>query len=942
MQNQPLLVKMAVRKPQDCKPSPMDTNKSKFSIPSLWKKRLIGTGLIILAILLVLCLHSFKMSELEWKLLNPQSGIQVEQACSNWMGIPGLYIAAICYYLFGASAYWSSILLFYIGFEHIRCPLRRARWQWISASTALILSCLALASQSFILSDWVLHHSQGHAGGIIGALLAKIPYPEALSDNRIFSIALLGQAIALIYLGGLTPFIVLRRMWIDAKCVTIYLFQKIFSKKKRENHWESIRAKSKAIPFQNSIYAQNISTEEPSDQHDLNEAGDDQAQVYHESVPVEEEYGQARKESQADQEIEKTQKLPFIQRLTQNFKKSPTPSDPSPDISELSAFHEAINPSKRKKKPTNASKKSKELPVEPIAAAKPIRPTSNRANAKTTTCAKTQAPIVSQHLDDYVYPPYELLRYIPAPPEADEAAQEEMHNMQQCILETLRHFNIEAQAGEVTRGPSITRYEFYPPHGLRVNRISNLRNDLMLSTQSPSINILAPIPGKNTVGIELANLHKTPVYLRELLESESFTMGKQRIPVALGKDVYGNTIIGDLAAMPHTLVAGTTGSGKSVCINSMIISLIYHFSPKELKLILIDPKIVEMQPYRRLPHLACPVVTEPGRVIGALRWAVNEMEHRYKFFSKMGVRNFEDFNKRPKGYVPEEEEDDEQDNFFNNNTPVDYSRIEAMASEIERDCDNERYLGKEEEEEELDFEQDEPIPDTLPYIVIIIDELADLMMIVKEDLENYIARLTQKARAAGIHLVVATQTPRSNVVTGIIKANIPSRIAFKVSSPLDSRIILDTDGAENLLGQGDFLFLPPSGISKMCRAQGAFVSDDEVTAVVQHCCRHAKQNFVQGVATEMNNDSNKNSGGKDNSGRLGGQGISEADAELYTRCLNLIITERKASTSQLQRRFGIGYGRAAKIMDLLEARGIISPSQGSARPREVLVEAPNE
>jgi len=906
----------------------MDTNKSKSSIPPLWKKRLIGTGLIILAICLVLCLHSFKMTELEWKFLNPQSGIQVEQICSNWMGIPGLYIAALSYYLLGASAYWLSILIFYIGFEHIAHPLRATRWQWINASIALICSCLALAAQDVFFKEWILHHSQGHAGGIIGALLLKIPFPEELSNSSILSIALLLQILALIYLCGLTPLIVFRRLWIDAKCIIFFIFRKISNKGKKANHWDSIRAENQHLPFADTFHDNNSSTFEQQE-YGINDEGDEEIgenkeSIYHEHPPIVEE---------ERQEINKTPKLPFIQRITQSFRKI-TPSELSPDNSD---FYEAINPQNRGRKSPSTRQADSTPPIQVKAAEKPRR---SSLKAKS---AKAEAPI-SQHPDDYVYPPYELLRYIPAPPEATEAAKEEMHNMQQCILETLRHFNIEAQASEVTRGPSITRYEFYPPQGLRVNRISNLRNDLMLATKSPSINILAPIPGKNTVGIELANQHKTPVYLRELLESDSFTKGKQRIPVALGKDVYGNTIIGDLAAMPHTLVAGTTGSGKSVCINSMIISLIYHFSPQELKLILIDPKIVEMQPYRRLPHLACPVVTEPGRVIGALRWAVNEMEHRYKLFSKMGVRNFEDFNKRPKGYIPEEEEEDEQDNFFNNNTPVDYSRIEAMASEIERDCADERPLGAE-EEEELDFKQDDPIPDTLPYIVIIIDELADLMMIVKEDLENYIARLTQKARAAGIHLVVATQTPRSNVVTGIIKANIPSRIAFKVSSPLDSRIILDTDGAENLLGQGDFLFLPPSGLSKMCRAQGAFVSDDEVTAVVQHCARHAKQSFVQGVATEMNNNDNRASAGgkaKDNSGRLGGQGISEADAELYTRCLNLIVTERKASTSQLQRRFGIGYGRAAKIMDLLEARGIISASLGSARPREVLVDAPED
>ncbi len=600
------------------------------------------------------------------------------------------------------------------------------------------------------------------------------------------------------------------------------------------------------------------------------------------------------------------------------------------------------------------------LPSAPAEEASSRRPAREEASTKTRTPAPAPTPTSSRQeaarsrreaspspapapasasaeMEDYPLPPYDLLTYHPIPREVTEAAQEEMADMQQRIIDTLDTFKIAVTAGDITRGPSITRYEFYPPRGLRVNRISNLHNDLMLATQSKSVNILAPIPGKNTVGIELENTTKSPVYLRELLQSEAFHNPKLRIPVALGKDVYGHAVIGDLAAMPHTLVAGTTGSGKSVCINSMILSMLYKFRPDELRLVLVDPKVVEMQPYRKLPHLACPVVTNPARVIGALRWAVNEMEHRYTLFSKIGVRNFEDFNNRPEDYVPEEDEEEEMPE---EEMPIDYAAIEAMASEIERQAEEEVPLG-EEEQDEFDFDEDERIPAKLPYIVIIIDELADLMMVVKEDLENYIARLTQKARAAGIHLVVATQTPRSNVVTGIIKANIPSRIALKVSSPLDSRIILDMGGAENLLGKGDFLFLPPGGITKLTRAQGAFVSDAEISSIIRFCASHARQHFDQKVTAEMNNSDGGSSGSNDNGGRISGRGTSDEDDELYTRCVSLVVTERKASTSLLQRRFSIGYSRAAKIMDLMEARGVISPPQGPTRAREVLVEEPD-
>ncbi|HIX19472.1 MAG TPA: DNA translocase FtsK, partial [Candidatus Akkermansia intestinigallinarum] len=575
----------------------------------------------------------------------------------------------------------------------------------------------------------------------------------------------------------------------------------------------------------------------------------------------------------------------------------------------------------------------------PAAAApqQPLRPAEPRPAAPSPISAATQPAALStedtrEQYPDYPLPPYDLLTYRPVPPEVTEAAREEMYAMQQRICDTLETFKISVTPGPITRGPSITRYEFHPPKGLRVNRITALNRDLMLATSSKSVNILAPIPGKNTVGIELENSTKSPVYLRELLQDEAFRNPKIRIPVALGKDVYGNAVIGDLAAMPHTLVAGTTGSGKSVCINSMILSMLYRFRPDELKLILVDPKVVEMQPYKKLPHLICPVVTNPARVIGALRWAVNEMEHRYSLFSKIGVRNFTDFNNRAADYQPEPDEEDMQQD------AVDFDP-EVWASEIERQSEEGLPL-PEETQEEIDFEENEPIPTRLPYIVIIIDELADLMQVVKEDLEAYIARLAQKARAAGIHLVVATQSPRSGVVTGIIKANIPSRIALKVSSPLDSRIILDSSGAENLLGKGDFLFLPPEGISKLTRAQGAFVSDDEIASIVKFCASHAKQKFEAGVTAEMDSCDGTATDG-DNAGRLSGSRSGGDDEdELYTRCVQLVITERKASTSLLQRRFSIGYGRAAKIMDLMEARGVITPPQGATRAREVLIEAP--
>ena len=361
------------------------------------------------------------------------------------------------------------------------------------------------------------------------------------------------------------------------------------------------------------------------------------------------------------------------------------------------------------------------------------------------------------------------------------------------MIDTLGQFGIAVAPGDITKGPTITRYEVYPAKGVRVDKIVSLERDLARATRAERINILAPIPGKDTVGIELANTRKVTVTLRELFESGDWDEAKShnRIPLALGKDVYGKAIIADLAQMPHLLVAGTTGAGKSVCINALVASMLFRFTPEELRFIMIDPKVVELQHYNALPHLAFPVVTDPKKVLLALRWLIDEMERRYKMFARVGVRNIISFNARPKKKTAAElDEKPEQD-----------------SGEIK-----------------VPRQEETPIPEKIPYVVVVIDELADLMQTAPADVESAIARITQMARAAGIHLIVATQTPRADVITGVIKANIPSRIAFQVASKIDSRVILDENGADRLLGQGDMLYLPPSA-SRLIRAQGVLVTD---------------------------------------------------------------------------------------------------------------------
>lgn len=465
------------------------------------------------------------------------------------------------------------------------------------------------------------------------------------------------------------------------------------------------------------------------------------------------------------------------------------------------------------------------------------------------------------------------------------ASETDLRADQQQLIETLAEFSVEVSPGDITRGATITRYEVFPATGVRVERIVSLGKNIARAMKAERINIIAPIPGKDTVGIEVANSRKSKIVLRDLFESTEWTQNRGRLPIALGKDIYGRVIIDDLAEMPHMLIAGTTGSGKSVCINCLLLSLLYRFSPEDLRIILVDPKVVELQVYNSLPHLVVPVVTDPKKVLIALRWVIQEMEKRYQWMAKMGVRNIVAYNAK------------------------------SQAKE------NQLSLGL----EKSTPSHEPPLPKKLPYVVVIIDELADLMQTTPADVENAIARLSAKARAAGIHLVIATQTPRASVITGIIKTNVPARVAFQVPSALDSRVILDENGAENLLGKGDLLYLKP-GSSKMTRAQGAYVSEEEVAQVVSFIAQQAPPSYDTVIQDKI-----------DRSSEDEGEEISDKDEELIEKCIEVIRQEKRASTSLLQRRLKIGYGRAAWVIDQLESRGIVGPKDG-AKDREILVD----
>ncbi|MDP9003244.1 MAG: DNA translocase FtsK [Verrucomicrobiota bacterium] len=523
---------------------------------------------------------------------------------------------------------------------------------------------------------------------------------------------------------------------------------------------------------------------------------------------------------------------------------------------------------------------------------------------------KSHAGLTSETWDaeNYTLPGFDLLdaHDTEGRPAVDPA---ELEQIQRTLIETLAQFGIAVAAGDITKGPTITRYEVYPAKGVRVDKIVALERDLARATSAERINILAPIPGKDTVGIELANTRKVKVTLRELLQSQDWedAKTKSKLPLALGKDVYGKTIIADLAQMPHLLVAGTTGSGKSVCINALVASMIFRFTPEELRFIMIDPKVVEMQVYNSLPHLVIPVVTDPKKVLLALRWVIDEMEKRYKIFAQAGVRNITSFNGRPAKKTQKE---------------LDAEAVEAGVSPAKRKAADTAATA--EEEIRVPREDELIIPDRMPYIVIIIDELADLMQTAPADVESAIARITQMARAAGIHLIVATQTPRADVVTGVIKANIPSRIAFQVASKIDSRVILDENGADRLLGQGDMLYLPPS-TSRLIRAQGVLVTDEEIHRLVEFVSAQSPPSFDLAMQDKLQLSS------------ATAEEVTDEDEELVEKCLEIIRQEKRASTSLLQRRLRLGYTRAARIVDILEQRGILGPGEG-AKPREILVD----
>ena len=931
---------------------------------------IVTFGLLWAGILLLLALVSYTPNDVPAWVPFLSMDSQYNDPAHNLVGVLGAIVAAFHYFLLGAGGYLVAVGLCWFGLSRFvaKIPLNQ---RTIGGLAIFVLAGASLAqSQSVFFQDWAETMNikpGGEVGALIGGAMKKLVGGFAAQV-----ILLPAYLVGLVMLTGFHPMTFVRRCLEDWE---------VLQTKRKERQWEEADELERvAIEEREAKKAVRSSKKRPKKKAAA-EGSEDEGQV--------EEDWEVIAENDPPEEAAFTGKAKKKRAKKKAASKSEADdgeTEPEAEADEVAeeAIEEESTPAP--KIIDGSARRPKRVP-KPGEATLPVR-----------------ASFQGVKFEGYKLPPLDLLNFDEESVALPTDSGALLRN-QNIIVETLGTFGLEVFPGDITRGPTITRYEIYPSKGLRVSRIATLEPDIARATKAERINIIAPIPGKDTVGIEIANKVKVPVPLRELMDDPAFRDTDFKIPLALGKDVYGNAVLADLASMPHLLVAGATGSGKSVCINSIVASLLFQFSPEQLRFIMIDPKVVEMQVYNDLPHLVVPVVTDPKKVILALRWVVKEMERRYKLFAKAGKRNFDAFNSRDRNKAPKKPEraesrrannassvcekesevatkDSEDETGIgqdlvspdivsskeasaNHATEGVHSNADATttADEIAEDEDappffvhsvsinddgdlSEAFAEAEREMEAREDSEDnedgeglygdavpphefaspeEPeMPDTLPYIVVIIDELADLMQTAPADVELAIGRITQMARAAGIHLIVATQTPRAEVITGTIKANIPCRIAFQVSSGIDSRVILDEKGADRLVGKGDMLYLPP-GTARLVRSQGALISDDEIQDLVDYCRQQGEPVYEQEVQETLEGKSNSESN------------VSDEDEEILAKCLEVIRQEKRASTSLMQRRLGLGYTRAARMMDILEERGYVGPGEG-AKPREILMD----
>ncbi|MGV3773158.1 MAG: DNA translocase FtsK 4TM domain-containing protein [Verrucomicrobiales bacterium] len=893
----------------------------------------LGIIFFAVAVLALIALFSYDKKDLDINSVPPNKDMH------NWAGLVGAKMAHSLFYAFGAAAYLLPIVLFFLSLGYLLSFLTylQRRWLW---ATSLLFACMGLL-------DLYNHHfltvqqnlNIPSAGGIIGNAMNNMVFNHfGLVGATILFITI--YSLSLLYLTNFRLGEWLRAMWemqLAKREIQRQAFndrnlsaeEKALAKRAKQLEKEARKLQGKLDEPEKPITSSKEKVKEkPSRLKRLFGGGDDA--------------DDEKPDQDDDEEISKlgADGMPLPEPTVRDLsvpqardkkgssngsppKKSNNPfqSEPAEPDNTPVQMGAVITADEIEAKMPSSDAPLRELAADKTAlpaAAAPVRslddddeplplPLNSGPKPKVHGLRKSKPITVATPpmIGNYQLPPVSMLNLPDMTIKPTETKEELMANAR-LMQSTLAQFQIEVSLGDITKGPTITRYELHPAPGVRLEKIAALTNNIAAALKAERINILAPVPGKSSVGVEVPNAVKTKVIMRDLVESEEWINSKARIPLCLGKDVYGHPIIGDLAEMPHVLIAGSTGSGKSVCINAIIASLLFKFSPDQLRFVMIDPKVVEMQQYNALPHLVVPVVTDPKKVVLALRWVVNEMEKRYQIFAKVGVRNIKSFNERQKAPPPPPPA-----------PPAPGEKPDTNPEGVAVELDQEIVVPR---------EDDVLIPEKLSYIVVIIDELADLMLVAPADVEMAIARITQMARAAGIHCIVATQRPSVDVITGVIKANIPARIAFQVAAKVDSRTILDAMGADKLLGKGDMLYLPP-GSAKLNRAQGVLITDQEIESIVDFISKQGKPSYEMEIHQQLAKPA---AGGSE-------EGDCDEDEALIEQCIEVIRSEQKASVSLMQRRLRLGYTRAARIMDELERRGIVGPSKG-AEPRDILID----
>lgn len=789
-----------------------------------------GYAALLFGLLLFLSLFSYDSGDI------PALAMPPNRPANNLVGLAGAWAAYALFIFVGVSAYVlaAGLLIWAFFLLTDRIEPAAGRFGWL----ALVVISLALIVdwQPGLAAEWT-RRMNVPAGGVLGEWLGRRVLRSLFGEAGAAIVASVGLAAGLSFFFRVSPY----RAWAWVSGVARGLYAR----------WRDARLARMDRLRQLEAAEKEVATKR---------------RTLEEAMRRFKEMPGRSDSASADAAPPPAAPEPAAVKVPARPSPSPAPPPPSP-----------------KPPPPRPPAAPRERAGEDRAVAPPLR----RPPPKTPASSPLPAPVPAAGPAPgaaWTLPPIDLLE--PLPPPSDRMIIEDLQRTQQTLIECLADYGVDARITNVETGPVITRYEVLPAPGVRVERIANLSNNLGLWLKAESVRVQAPIPGKGVVGIEVPNPKTSIVYLRELLESDAWRQSSAKLPMAVGKDVAGRVMVADLADMPHLLIAGATGSGKTVCMNALLCGLLMSRTPDQVRLLLVDPKMVEFAAFRDLPHLVVPVITDAKKVPHGLRWAIDEMSARYKLFARAGVRNIRDFNARPIARQPD---------LFGGDAP---EKAPAGA-----------------------------MPERVPYIVIVVDELSDLMLTAQAEIENQIARLAQMSRAVGIHMILATQRPSVDVITGTIKANFPARIAFQVAQKNDSRTILDMNGADKLLGRGDMLFLPP-GIGRLVRAQGCLVSDRDVHAMADHWRAQGPPSYEMAIVEKLEKKSAEIPD-------------MEEDEEVIEKAIEIIRQTRRASTSSLQRRLRLGYTRAARVMDLLQERGIVGPAHGSD-PREILIDLDGE